>query len=507
MPAARKSTAVVKAAPAQPAKPAARSRVSADAAQARIQARYDVARRTEENASLWTNIDALSAAAANNPAVRKLIRECARYEVANNSYAKGIVRTLVGDVVGPEVQLQLGDSDKAQQIEQAFADWAAEIRLWAKVRTLYSARIVDGESFSLITSNRRNKDIKLDIRPIECDMVESWISGMDRANEIDGIRFDDDANPTAYRLLKHHPGDYRDLKITGAGDWITARYMVHLFREDRPGQVRGVSELTPALSLFGLLRKYTVAVLEAAQRAAEISAVMQTNLVPDSLAAELADPVTIIEAQRNAIVSLPEGWSLSQLRAEQPVNTYQMFKSEIVNEFARALNMPYNVAAGNSSGYNYASGRLDHQTYDRMIEIERHDIASTILNRVYAEWLEEYATRHSLTQAERAEAESHEWHFAGRGHVDPSKEASADDTRLRNKTLTHAAYYALQGKDWKREQDQWMRERIAAEVAWNKAREDAQLPPAPYPDGTPNAPQSQPVPEKSEGDDDDEADQ
>jgi capsid protein len=142
-----------------------------------------------------------------------------------------------------------------------------------------------------------------------------------------------------------------------------------------------------------------------------------------------------------------------------------------------------------------------------MIEIERHDIASTILNRVYAEWLEEYATRHSLTQAERAEAESHEWHFAGRGHVDPSKEASADDTRLRNKTLTHAAYYALQGKDWKREQDQWMRERIAAEVAWNKAREDAQLPPAPYPDGTPNAPQSQPVPEKSEGDDDDEADQ
>jgi capsid protein len=344
---------------------------------------------------------------------------------------------------------------------------------------------VDGESFSLITSNQRNKDIKLDIRPIECDMVESWISGMDRANEIDGIRFDSEGNPTEYRVLKNHPGDYRSIKTTGAGDWVSAKYVMHLFREDRPGQVRGVSELTPALSLFGLLRKFTVAVLEAAQRAAEISAVMQTNLVPENVAAELADPVTIIEAQRNAIVSLPEGWLLSQLKAEQPATTYQMFKAEIVNEMARALNIPYNVAAGNSSGYNYASGRLDHQTYDRMIDVDRHDIASTILDRVYAEWLAEYSTRHSLTDADRAEVAGHAWYFAGRGHVDPNKEASADDTRLKNGTLTHAAYYAKQGKDSKRERMQWIREHIAAEIEWNAAREAAGLEPAPYPGTTP----------------------
>jgi capsid protein len=458
-----------------------RSVFAADAAQKRISARYDVARTTDENASLWGMVDSLSAAEANNPQVRKTIRERARYEVANNCYAKGIVRSLVSDVIGPEVQLQLGDSPKAQEIEQAFAKWAHESKLWAKLRTLYTARIVDGESFGLITSNRRNRDIKLDIRPIECDMIESWFTGFSRENEVDGIRFDADGNPAEYRILKQHPGDHRVIKTTGAGDWTNAKYVMHLFREDRPGQVRGVSELTPALSLFGILRKFTVSVLEAANRAAEISAVMQTNLVPDSLAAELADPVTIIEAQRNAIVSLPEGWSLSQLRPEQPSTTYAMFKAEIVNEIARALNIPYNVAAGNSSGYNYASGRLDHQTYDRMIEIDRHDIATTILDRVYAEWLVEYSLRHSLNDAERAEIASHEWHFAGRGHVDPNKEANADDTRLKNGTLTHAAYYAKQGKDWKREHAQWIRERIASEVEWNAARNDAGLDPAPYP--------------------------
>lgn len=485
--------AAVKAGQATPAKRATakpkRSVFDASSEQRRIQARYDVARTTDENANLWSLVDSLSAAAANNPAVRKTIRERARYEVANNGYAKGLVRTLVSDLIGPEVQLQLGDTPKAQRIEQAFSDWAHEVKLWAKIRTLLFARIEDGEAFALITSNPKNKDIKLDIRPIECDMVESWTSSLAKTNEIDGIRFDDNGNPTQYRILKQHPGDYRALSSTGAGDWVNAKYVMHLFREDRPGQVRGVSELTPALSLFGILRKYTTAALESATRAAEISAVMQTNLVPESLAAELADPITIIEAQRNAIVSLPEGWSLSQFKAEQPTTTYAMFKAEIVNEIARSLNIPYNVAAGNSSGYNYASGRLDHQTYDRTIEVDRHDIGAIVLDRVYDEWLSEYSIRHSLTPAENAEYTSHEWHFAGRGHVDPNKEASADDTRLKNGTLTHAAYYAKQGKDWKREQTQRIRELIAAETEWNEARRAAGLDPAPYP-GTAVAPQA-----------------
>jgi capsid protein len=54
-----------------------------------------------------------------------------------------------------------------------------------------------------------------------------------------------------------------------------------------------------------------------------------------------------------------------------PATTYAEFKKEVLNEIARCLNMPFNVAAGNSSGYNYASGRLDHQTYFKAIRVEQ----------------------------------------------------------------------------------------------------------------------------------------
>jgi capsid protein len=447
----------------------------------RIQARYDVAQTTDENATLWTGVDSLSAAQANNPSIRSIIRNRARYEVANNSYARGIIKSITNDTIGTAIQLQLGDSPRAQEIEQDFMDWARAIRLWQKLRTMRGSKCVDGEVFGMLTTNKRiRNEIKLDLKLLECDMVESWYTVL-KTDEIDGIRFDESGNPTEYRVLKQHPGDYRAIKVTNAGDWIAAKYIIHYFTEERPGQVRGVSEILSSLSLFGQLRKYTAAVIEAASRAAEISSVMQTDLVPDSLAAELADPVTIIEAQRNAIVSLPEGWKLNQMKPEQPTTAYKEFKAEIIKEMARCINMPANVAQGDSSGYNYASGRLDHQSYDRAIEVERCDVVALILDRVYEEWLSEYSIRKSLSEVDKKMARSHEWHFSGRGHVDPTKEANADDTRFVNASLTKSAYYAKQGKDWKREEQQWIKERIIGEIEWNKAREEAGLDPMPYP--------------------------
>ena len=470
-----------------------------------LRASYDIARSTTENENLWKYVDSLSAADANAPGVRKTIRNRARYEVANNSYADGIVDTLSADTIGPEVQIQLGDTDLAQRTERAFEQWARSVRLWDKVRGMRRAKCVDGEAFGLLVTNPRIANrVKLDVRLVECDMIESWAS-VEKANEIDGIRFDEYGNPVTYRLLHYHPGDHRQFMTSRAGEWINADYMLHYFTALRPGQVRGVSELTPALSLFGELRQFTKAVLMNAARAAEIAGVMQTDLLPDSVAAELSDPLTTIEAVRNAIVSLPEGWKLAQLKPEQPATTYAMFKREIINEIARCLSIPYNIAACDSSSYNYASGRLDHQTYDRSIEVERADLRAAVLDRIYAAWLGEYAAVAGLNRQQLLELHDHAWHFAGRGHVDPNKEASADETRLKNGTLTRARYWAKQGADWKRESAQWIKERIEMEQQWNDAREKAGLEPAPYPgEGQPATPSAQPEREDDEANSTDE---
>ena len=135
------------------------------------------------------------------------------------------------------------------------------------------------------------------------------------------------------------------------------------------------------------------------------------------------------------MTTLPAGWKLSQLRAEQPATTYEMFKREILNEICRCLNMPYNIGAGNSSGYNYSSGRLDHQTYYRGIEVDQSDVGCVVMDRLFFAWLEEAALVTPELVPDRdtsAESWPHRWLWQGLEHVDPQKEAMAAEHRLRN---------------------------------------------------------------------------
>jgi len=448
----------------------------------RVNARYDAASTTNENANLWSNADAMSAAAANSPRVRKVIRERARYEVGNNSYAAGIVKTLANDVVGPRIQIQIGDSDLQQRVESDFLEWAKEISLFAKLRTMRKAKAVDGESFAqLITNPKLENDVKLDLIPIECDMVEGFYVSKD--DEIDGIKFDSYHNPIAYRILKSHPGDYRNItSYKTAGDWINRKFILHYFTAERAGQVRGVSELVAPLSLFGQMRAYTAAVIETARRAAEISGVITTSLLPEGEAAvQFDEPIVRMDIARNEVMSMPEGWAFNQVKAEQPTNTYKEFKGEIINEAARCLNMPANVAMGNSSGYNYASGRLDFQTYDRSIDVDREELEDQILSRIYRSWKEEYNALHNFSRENEKAIKTAKWFYSSRGHVDPKKEADADNVRLQNGTLTKSDYWASQGKDAKRKELQRINEMVGCEVMWNDARKAAGLDPAPYP--------------------------
>jgi capsid protein len=202
-----------------------------------------------------------------------------------------------------------------------------------------------------------------------------------------------------------------------------------------------------------------VAVLSAAETAANFAGTVETD-APANGEADPVEPMDTIELEANSLLTLPAGWKMSQVKPEQPTTSYGEFKREILNEIARCLNMPFNVAAGNSSGYNYASGRLDHQTYYRAIRIDQAHLARTVLDRVLAEWFDEAKLIEALVPPRVRVLESlpHQWFWDGTEHVDPAKEATAQATRLANNTTTLACEFAKQGKDWEAELRQRARE-------------------------------------------------
>lgn len=425
-----------------------------------LPAKYDAAQIGFDNTRHWANADALDAVTANSSGVRTKLRQRSRYEVANNSYARGIVNTLANDVIGtgPRLQMRTGNRDLDRRIEKEFATWSKMIGLAAKLRTMRKARVQDGEAFAIMFSNNSLWPLPtLDIHLVEADQIESPTIAA-AGKYTDGIRFDANGTPVGYAVLKKHPGGgYSD--VTKYGE-IAAEYILHWFRTDRPGQIRGVPEITSALPLFAQLRRYTLAVITSAETAAEWTLFLKTNAPPDSGATQLEDgEFAAIEIERNMMTALPEGWDPFQLKPEQPTTTYGMFKAEILNEIARCLGMPYNVAAGNSSGYNYASGRLDKQTYFRNIAIDQASCDVEVLDRIFAAWMAEAAF---MLEIDAAVASDHQWFWKGHEHVDPVKEAKAQAQRLANNTTTLAREMADQGLDWEEELEQRALE-VAAE--------------------------------------------
>jgi len=428
----------------------------------RLRAKYDAANTTLDNIKHWSRADGLSAAAANSPDVRRILRNRSRYEIANNSYARGITLTLANDVVGtgPRLQMLTVDPEANRFVEQEFFAWSEAIGLAEKLRTMRLARVGDGESFALLTSNDAIKSrVHLDLKLVEADQVASPTLNLDRQRYIDGIEFDSDGNPVNYDVLRSHPGD-SGISFDESHDTIPAADVIHYFRNERPGQIRGIPDITPALPLFAQLRRFTLAVLAAAETAADFAGILYTD-APANGEADSAEPFEPIELEKRMLLTMPGGWKMAQMRAEQPSTTYGEFKKEILNEIARCLSMPYNVAAGNSSGYNYASGRLDHQTYFKSIRVEQSQLARVVLDRILQAWLREAVLIEGYLPNSLRTLDStfeHQWFWDGHEHVDPAKEANAQKIRLANHTTTLAHEYARQGRDWEAELKQRAKE-------------------------------------------------
>jgi lambda family phage portal protein len=423
-----------------------------------IRAGYDAARTTDDNRRHWANVDNLSANAALSPMVRETLRTRARYEVANNCYAAGLVRTVANDLIGtgPTLQIIAPEGHDANPIERSWATWASKVKLARKLRCMRQCLSRDGEAFAVLFTNPQiDHPVKLDLRLIEAEQVTT--PGLVRENAVDGIIFDEHGNPLEYHILRTHPGD---VLHSMEHDVVPAEYVIHWFRLERPGQRRGVPILAPALPLFSKLRRFTLAVLGAAEAAAMQAGVLYTDGAPNDDDVE-GEAFEAVEFERNMFTTLPGGYRLEQLKAEQPTTTYSEFKAELIDEAARCENVPSNIARGNSSAYNYASGRLDNQMFGRCQHVDHSEVQEEVLDRILAAWIDEAAREPGIFPDEFPPVSecSHEWFWDGREHVDPAKEANAQATRLANLTTTLAEEWANRGRDWEKGVRQIARER------------------------------------------------
>lgn len=432
-----------------------------------LSAAYDDAFQIPELADHFAGSNALSARAALSSRVRKGIREKIRHERNQNSYLAGMLQTSANYLIGtgPKLQMMMagvnGKADRAinRAVEQDWVKWCRRIRLADKLRTMVIAKKGDGEGFGVMSYNPlvgKDTGIPLDVIVAECDQIEDlrFGSGIDIYGS-GGIVYDEYDNPTSYPVLRTHPGDNAwIIRDSMEPQFVPREFMIHMFRRDRPGQRRGVSEWLPAMPLFALYRRMTLATIGNIETAASLSAVLETDADTD----DEANPTCPIGEEdwflsfpiaRRMMMTLPSGAKMNQFESATPNSQYDTFTRSLIREIARCTSMPYNIAAGDSSSYNYASGRLDHQSFFLSNRVELDEIENECVERIFDRWIRIRASHESGIAPEDIDTDlyKHQWVWDGLEHVDPLKEANASRVRLAAGITTRGREYFKAGID------------------------------------------------------------
>ncbi|MFO0880728.1 MAG: phage portal protein [Gemmataceae bacterium] len=448
-------------------------------------AKYDAAVTNDDNRAHWANADGLSANAANNPEVRRVLRNRARYEDGNNPHVAGLTQgySAEGMGTGPRLQLQISGpdvdfgtpvpSDLPRQIEERWKEWCKAVGLTDELHTAAETYLRDGEVFAFTFVNPGlAHPVQLALRLYEGDQIATPDRKPDQP--VDGIVFDQAGNPVEYHVLKEHPGDVslRWGPLSGY-DRIPARQICHLFHRRRPGQARGVPALSPSLPGYAILRRYTLACLLSAEAQARINGVIESEHFP---AEEDEDPTgQQIQYAGTHLLHLGAGETAKVLPHSSPPPNHREFRDSNLTDGGRSVCAPRNISTGSSAEYNYSSGRLDTQGWQRVLRVYRDRVERRLLDWIFRQWaaLALLTPDYLPAGTPPVDAWRWKWRWDGFGSIDPTKDAKAATERLANGTSSLDRECGELGEDWEDVQDQ----RLAEEARELRRRTELGLPP------------------------------
>jgi lambda family phage portal protein len=183
--------------------------------------------------------------------------------VRDNAYAWGVVDTIVASVVGRGIQTMsdLPDADDInEQRDELWADWCKVCDIngqldWHSIQALAQREMVEaGEVLiHMVSVSEVDRGVRRPV-PFALEMIEAdrlaveydTLRPAPDGNEIvRGVEIDSLGKPVAYHVYKTHPSDYYHKREVVR---LPASNVIHLFRQERVGQTRGVSWFAPAVS-------------------------------------------------------------------------------------------------------------------------------------------------------------------------------------------------------------------------------------------------------------------
>ncbi len=468
--------------------------------------------------SEWTNkIRDADAAHANRDHIRNVVRDV----VLQNPFASGAVDRIVANVVGrgirPQCRLRADTPDSrpadppsgwrpvseaqaaafqtaAETLFSEFAE-AADVRgqlnFYGLQEVVQRQLINDGESLvhlPRLKTPGRPTTFGLDL--IEVDRLGTPLGKSLDKNVRDGVEIDPaTGQPVAYWLRDTHPGDTKALsmgkytrvpRFTDAGQ----PQILHLYYHRRPGQTRGISEFTPALSIVEDLHRYWEAEIVAARVAACYTAFVES---PAAWNIQQHAGDTNTAGQREEEMEPGKIWygqpgeKITFGNPQRPNAQLGQFTEILLRALGVALGLPYELIALNFSTTTYSSSRTSALEARRTFQSRQAYLTSCLCRHIWELVVREGILTGRLGApgfaARPRDYLAAYWIAPAWGWVDPVKEETAARESIAGYLSTHSDELAAQGRDLDNTLEQVSREHKKLKTLGLPSPWDAVAPP------------------------------
>ena len=304
------------------------------------------------------------------------IRNQARHLEQNHDISRGILRTLMTNIVGPkgigiEPQPRTKDGkihkEYAAALLEAWHDWQKKPDVtgqyhWARIqRMLVKTWLRDGEAFAqLLTGPVPMLDhgtrVPFSLEIFEPDMVPFSLNDT-RLGIRQGVELSAWGKPRAYWVHKQHPTDGIVMMSSNSVKRIPAEKVLHITSTDRIGQIRGISEFASVITRLEDIKDYE----ESERVAAKISAMLTAYVKRGN--PEMLDPDTLprdsegniapreISMQPGTIVdTLEVGEEIGLIDSKRPNPNLITFRQGQLKALAAGVGASYSTIARDYNG-------------------------------------------------------------------------------------------------------------------------------------------------------------
>lgn len=415
---------------------------------------FDGADRTRRTKGWRTS--PTSANSENGPAL-VILRDRSRDLVRNNPYAAKAVQAISTNVVGTGIIAKPMAKSKAntKDLGWAWKRWAESTECDADglnnfygLQNLVMRTMVDSGEVLVRRRRRFSTDkltVPLQIQVLEPDYIDTLKNESLNGGGfiLQGVEFDALGKRVAYWLFPEHPGD---AGLAGRGlsfvsQRVPAEDLIHLFRVDRAGQVRGIVWGAPSILRLRDFDEYEDAQLVRQKIAACFAGFVQDVEAPVDAAA--AQETVGEKIEPGAMEVLPPGKTITFPNPPQ-VSGYREFTDVSLHGVASGYGVTYEILTGDYSRVNFSSGRMGWIEFHRNVEQWRWLLLIPRFCEPAFRWFCEAA----FLMGYKGTADSFaQWTPPAREMIDPSKEVSASISAMRAGIKTIPGVIREQGYD------------------------------------------------------------